>query len=74
MDNLHKKISGYRDLSQREIDLMNEAKHIAEQVGELCKRIKYEDGIDQGWANEGQKDLQKGFMSLIRSIARPTTF
>jgi len=35
LDNQHKKIKGYRDLSQEEIDLMNKAKKMAEQVGEL---------------------------------------
>lgn len=32
MDNQHKKIKGYRDLSQAEIDLMNEVKAIGPQV------------------------------------------
>ena len=35
MDNQHQKIKGYRDLSQEEIDLMNEGKALAE----LCARM-----------------------------------
>ena len=32
MDNQHKKITGYRDLSQEEIDAMNKSKALASQV------------------------------------------
>lgn len=39
MDNQHKLIKGYRDLSQAEIDLMNEVKAKAEEVGELVQRV-----------------------------------
>lgn len=80
VDNQHKKISGYRDLSDEEIALMNEAKELAEQVGELVRKLrvkseeKRETQIDQRWVSIAQTDLQKGFMSLVRSIARPTTF
>lgn len=39
MDNQHKQITGYRDLSQEEIDLMNEIKVKANEVGELIERL-----------------------------------
>jgi len=74
MDNQHKKIKGYRDLSQEEIDLMNRCKEMAEEVGDLCEAIRTESTTDQRWLGEAQFDLQKGFMSLIRSVAKPTTF
>jgi hypothetical protein len=74
MKNQHKKIKGYRDLSKDEIDLMNKCKELAEQVGLLCDEVRLEPTTDPRWLKEGQMDLQKGFMSLIRSIAKPTTF
>lgn len=74
MDNQHKQIKGYRDLSQEEIDLMNEAKSLAVQVGELVAKIQATPLTDKRWASIGQTDLQKGFMSLIRAVAQPTTF
>jgi hypothetical protein len=40
MDNQHKQIKGYRDLSQNEIDLMNKIKALAEQVGELVNELE----------------------------------
>lgn len=74
VDNQHKQIKGYRDLSVEEIALMNEAKELAAKVGELTDRIKATTGIDQRWLAIGVTDLQKGFMGIIRSVAQPTTF
>lgn len=74
MDNQHKHIKGYRDLSEAEIALMNEAKELAAKVGELTDRIKATPGIDQRWLAIGVTDLQKGFMGVIRAVAQPTTF
>lgn len=74
MDNQHKKIKGYRDLSQEEIDLMNEAKSLADQCGDLITKLKGVEGLDMRWVNIGTTDLQKGFMAIIRGIEQPTTF
>ena len=80
MDNQHKKIKGYRDLTQDEIDLMNEAKELAELVGKFIAKVEHTNAstgghaIDLRWLNIGRTDLQKGFMSLVRSVARPETF
>ena len=74
MENQHKHIKGYRDLSKEEIDLMNESKALAEQVGLLVDKVRSIESTDKRWISIGQTDLQKGFMSLIRGIAQPTTF
>ena len=74
VDNQHKKITGYRDLTEAEIELMNEVKALSEKVGELVLKVQTTGDIDIRWASEAKTDLQKGFMCLTRSIARPTTF
>jgi hypothetical protein len=74
MDNQHKKIKGYRDLSQEEIALMNEAKELAEQVGKLVDKLQASQGLDQRWIAAGKTQLQTGFMSIVRGVAQPTTF
>lgn len=80
MKDQHKKITGYRDLTEEEISLMNRAKALAVEVGKLVDEIPIysaETGghaIDMRWLNIGKTDLQKGFMAIIRSIARPETF
>ncbi len=74
MDNQHRIIKGYRELSQQEIDLMNEGKALAEQVWAFIEKLKNEGSTDKRWVSIGQTDLQKGFMAAIRAIAQPTTF
>jgi len=75
VDNQHQKIKGYRDLSEAEIADMNAAKVLAEQVGDLCKKFEMErPNVDKRWLAIAKTDLQKGFMALVRSIARPETF
>ena len=79
MDNQHRQIKGYRELAEFEIQLMNEVKTAAENVGHLIAKLAdiaktSPVSIDPRWLAEGRTDLQKGFMSLTRSIAQPTTF
>lgn len=75
MDNQHKKIKGYRDLSQEEIDLMNEGKELAEQVGAFIEKLRSQGAqLDQRWVSIGETHLQQGFMAAIRGIAQPSTF
>ena len=73
VDNQHQKIKGYRDLSQTEIDLMNECKELAIKTGELCAKLE-KTPVDQRWLAIAKTELQKSFMFLIRSIAKPETF
>lgn len=74
MDNQHKKIKGYRDLSQDEIDLINEAKALAEQCGALISKLQSIDSNDQRCITLGKTKLQEGFMWAIRGVAQPSTF
>jgi hypothetical protein len=74
VDNQHKQIKGYRDLTEVEIGAMNDCKLVAVEVGVLCDKIASMTGVDQRWVAIGRTDLQKGFMALIRGIARPETF
>lgn len=40
MDNQHRKIKGYRELSQAEIDLMNVIKEKGVELGDLVERLR----------------------------------
>jgi hypothetical protein len=84
------KITGYRQLSEAEVALMNEGKALAEQCGAYIEKLRTHPGIrpdgtaptlpgmlpalDQRWISIGATDLQRGFMAVIRGIAQPTTF
>lgn len=81
------KITGYRQLSEAEVALMNEGKALAEACGAYIARLRayvptgdepsdHVPGgtLDQRWISLGATDLQRGFMAVIRGIAQPTTF
>ena len=74
MENQHRHINGYRDLSQDEIDLMNEIKAEGVKLGELVAKLRGTEGLDQRWVSIGATDLQTGLMALTRGVAQPTTF
>ncbi|ENL6659401.1 MULTISPECIES: hypothetical protein [Klebsiella] len=81
MKDQHTKIKGYRDLSAEEIALMNEGKDLAQKVGAFVEKLEAAEFAqtsdqtpDKRWLAIGKTDLQKGFMAVIRSIAKPTTF
>lgn len=82
------KITGYRQLSYAEVELMNEGKALAEQVGAYIEKLRtHRDSgrssetdhrqapaLDQRWISIGATQLQQGFMAVIRGIAQPTSF
>jgi len=70
------KVTGYRQLSEPEVALMNEGKALAEQCGAWIAKLREHPDVplDQRWVSIGATDLQRGFMAVIRGIAQPTTF
>ncbi len=74
MENQHKLITGYRDLSEGEIAAMNNIKAKAIEIGELVKALEQKAWADKRWVAIGKTDLQTGFMALVRSVAKPETF
>jgi hypothetical protein len=74
MENQHRKISGYRELNETEIALMNQIKVKGGEIGDLVAELKATAGLDQRWISIGATDLQTGLMALVRGVAQPTTF
>lgn len=72
VDNQNKQISGYRDLSQSEVDAINSVKLAETDIGLLYKQL-VEDipGIDRRWASVARTHFEEGFSALVRSIAQP---
>lgn len=68
------KITGYKKLTQQQIDTMNKCKEIGVTIGDLISEISEDNNTDQRWLAIGKIDMQKGLMSVIRSIAQPNTF
>lgn len=75
MENQHRKIAGYRELSQEEIDLMNEIKELGEKCGALMDKLRdSSQPSDLRCVSLAKTNLQQGFMWAIRAVAQPTTF
>ena len=74
MDNQHKKIKGYRDLSQGEINAMNNIKAYGEELRSLIIELRGITDIDQRWVSISETHLQQGIMAAVRSVAKPESF
>jgi hypothetical protein len=88
MDNQHKHIKGYRDLSQAEIDLMNEIKTKGEELREMVAKIEAvvaatgdaQPGVQHEadhplyWLRYADGAFRTGVMFAVRAVARPTTY
>ena len=68
------KITGYRQLTEEEAVLMNEIKAHGVALGQLITKLSGVSTVDERWVAIGTTDLQKGIMSLVRSVARPESF
>jgi hypothetical protein len=72
VDNQHRKISGYRELSEREISAMNEIKQLERETGALWRQVRDDvlesDPVALALACDR---LQEGFMWFVRAVARP---
>lgn len=78
MENQHRKIKGYKlgivELTQDEIDMMNEVKECGVQLDVVVKKLKEMKHTDKRWVAIGATDLQTGLMALTRAVAKPDFF
>ena len=71
MDNQHLKITGYRDLTEQEIALMNEIKAKAAEVGVLCEKLQQT--LLPPPAEVGEVDMACGCTILEISVSEVET-
>lgn len=74
MQDQHKLIKGYRDLSQEEIDAMNAVKAEGERIRILIEEMYSNNQLDRRWIGIAETHLQQGIMAAVRSIAKPESF
>lgn len=83
------KITGYRELTQVEIDLINRIKKAGSEIDSLILDCRGHD-VDEGkngnrehdevldeasrWRSIAKTNLQQGLMALTRSVAKPESF
>ena len=74
MENQHRLINGYRELSQEEINTINAIKEQGQALDALVTMISGIENVDGRWLYIGTTQLQQGLMALTRAVAQPTTF
>lgn len=84
VENQHRTVKSYRDLSQEEIDLINDIKRTEQIVLRLVLAVQAQvrDTINENpklaeqaeplrWLAIAKTDIEKGFMALVRAVAMP---
>lgn len=86
MDNQHRKISGYRELTQHEIDLINKIKAAGTLIEQIIEEVEHtnlstgtrseldEIAEPEMWTHQAKINLKIGLMALTRAVAKPTSF
>lgn len=71
MDNQHRKIAGYRELSEADIDAMNGVKHLEKQWNGLIDHLRGNSAFDQRQVAIAATVGEEAFMRAVRAIAQP---
>lgn len=74
MENQHRKITGYRELSEAEVALMNKLKEHGNEIGFILDQMALDKSLDQRCVAIAKTQIQTGMMFAIRAVAQPTTF
>lgn len=64
-------ITGYRDLSEQDLQVVNSIKKLELEVGAVWRLVNGLDDSDKRWAAIAKTDLEKAFMCLVRSVTNP---
>ena len=64
-------VSGYRPQNDVAIARVNRAKQIEEEVLRLLDELGHDADVDKRWLAIGRTDIEKGFMTVNRSVFRP---
>lgn len=67
-------VTGYRKLTQAEVDLANEIKAKVNELGNLIARMRADPTLDQRCVSIGATEIQTGAMWLSRAVFRPESF
>ncbi len=74
MENQHRKITGYRELTQQDVNDMNDIKAEGERLKTVITAMRSRKEIDQRWVSIAETHLQQGIMAAVRAVAQPNSF
>lgn len=64
-------IKGYRQLSQDEIDAVNNIKGLEDSLGDWIQELRHSLDVDPKFTAVAVTHFQQGFMALNRAITKP---
>lgn len=67
-------VTGYRQLTQHEVDLMNRVKAAGDELGQVTDDLRMDSSVDHRWLAIGVTQAQQAIMAIVRAIAKPTNF
>ena len=67
-------VTGYRTLTQTDVDRMNAIKAKGDELGALIADMELGGGVDKRWVAIGKTHAQQAIMALVRAVAQPTNF
>lgn len=71
MKDQHSKITGYRDLTQSEIDTVNAVKAVEQDFARLWHDLGQLPDIDRRWLAVARTHIEEGCTAAVRAVARP---
>lgn len=71
MENQHQKITGYRDLTQQEIDAMNSIKYLEATFNGMIDFLRADKTADQRQVAIAATQGEQAFMHAVKAIAKP---
>jgi len=74
VDNQHRQIPGYRDLTQAEIDLIVELKGVSATLKTVVEDLQAMPELDQRCVSIAKTNLQQGMMWAVKAVAKPEGF
>lgn len=69
-----KSISGYRELSKEETELINQIKAQGEELQLLLLNLEASGLADPRWIDIAKTNMQLGNMAAVRAVAKPNSF
>lgn len=64
-------VPGYRPQSEEALAIVRAMKHHEEKILRALDDLAEMEEVDKRWLDTGRTDVEKGFMSINRSIMRP---
>lgn len=74
VENQHRQITGYRDLTEAEIALMNDCKEAERQIATLLRRVVETAEPRSEPARQAaiaRTEFEGAFMRIVRAVAKP---